>query len=414
MNVVGIIAEYNPFHNGHQWHLNKAKALSESNYAITVMSGNFVQRGEPAIFDKWLRAEMAVRGGVDLVIELPVVFSVRSAQDFAAGGIRLLHALGLVSHVCFGAELADIHKLKTISKSLDNPAIISEMKKNLQNGGTYATALTQAIRNYSQDDTSSAILRGPNNILAIEYLRAINQFAPTLIPLALPRQYAQHNDSEIVAAFASASAIRTEILEHCSMTHKLASSLPITSSKIIDVALQSGRGPVTFQAFSKIVLSLLRMASPQTLQQIPYIAEGLENKLLRHALEATSIEELFTLLKSKRYPFTRLQRIIVHALLQTKKTDIISLDDTGPLYARILAFNQNGRQLLKKLTATAQLPIITKLADHYRNPQQEVKTAFESMLATDIKAGDIYALGRPNSAWRKGHMDYHHSPMYIS
>ena len=216
MQAVGVIVEYNPFHNGHKWHLDAAKQLSGCPFVVGVMSGNFMQRGEPAIFDKFKRAEMAIYGGADLIIELPTVFAVRSAQYFATGGIRLLNSLGIISHICFGAEHADLTLLNKIAKSAEDAEVVKDLHIYLQSGNTYAAALGKALqKNYH---TPPDIITSPNNILAAEYLRAIEKFAPQLIPLPVARQQSKYNDTAITAPFASATAIRHALLNSMFIT----------------------------------------------------------------------------------------------------------------------------------------------------------------------------------------------------
>jgi len=414
MRAVGIIVEYNPFHNGHKWHLEAAKKQSGCPFVIGVMSGNFMQRGEPALFDKWKRAEMAIRGGVDLIIELPAVFAVRSAQYFATGGIRLLNSLGIVSHICFGAEHADCAVLKKIATSTGDTQVIKDLHIHLQSGYTYAAALERALHN--NYPISPDIITSPNNILAIEYLRAIEKFAPQLIPIPITRQQSQYRDATITLPFASATAIRFALLKSMSMTDEISSAIPFTTLNIINKLLTEKRGPVSFNNLSNVILAQLRLASLEKLEQIPSVSEGLHYKLRDSALLSANINQLFSLLKSKRYPYTRLQRIIIHSLLGTTKTQLALFDESGPLYARILAFNQQGRLLLKHINQNSSIPIITKTT-HFLSSNERGRsllTPLQDMLAIDTVASDIYALGMPPSNWNIGGWDFRLSPLFLS
>lgn len=413
MQAVGVIVEYNPFHNGHKWHLDAAKKQSGCPFVIGVMSGNFMQRGEPAIFDKWKRAEMAIRGGADLIIELPTVFAVRSAQYFATGGIRLLSSLGIVSHICFGAEYADLTVLKKIAASADDAEVIKDLHMYLQSGNTYAAALGKSLQN--KYHISPDIITSPNNILAVEYLRAIEKFAPQLIPIPVTRQQSQYRDTALTMPFASATAIRHALLNSMSITDEISSTIPITTLKIINNMLAEKRGPVTFSDLSNVILAQLRVASLEKLEQLPNVSEGLHYKLRDSALLSANINQLFSLLKSKRYPYTRLQRIIIHSLLGTTKEQLSLFDEYGPLYARILAFNQQGRLLLKHINQHSNIPIITKTT-HFLSSNDRGRndlTPLQEMLAIDTVASDIYALGMPPSNWNVGAWDFRFPPLYL-
>lgn len=410
MRTIGIIAEYNPFHNGHQWHIEKAREYSGCNYVICIMSGSFVQRGEPAIFDKWKRAEMAVRGGADLVLELPVVWAVRSAQYFAAGGIRLLQALGVVSHICFGAEHADLPALQNIAGAIGDPATMNVFHSNLKAGQTYAAALSNAV--HLSRDVPMSMLNQPNNILAIEYLRAIHAFAPGLIPVAVSRQSAGYHDAEITGSLASATAIRRALSRNSVTAIKKA--VPPDTYQIIEDLLKTERGPACYARLDNLLLGRLRTASPADLEQLADVSEGLHLKLLNAALLAGSRAELLAKVKSKRYPVTRLQRILIHALIGTTKSKTAEFDQTGPLYARVLAFNDNGRKLIKKIKQTAALPVITKTTRYLNSSsrQHPVPGSLQQMLALDTLATDIYSLSLPAAPWTAGGWDFCQSPVY--
>lgn len=413
VQAVGIIIEYNPFHNGHKWHVETAKQQSGCPVVIGVMSGNFMQRGEPAIFDKWARAEMAVRGGVDLLLELPTAFALRSAQYFATGGIQLLQSLGIVSHICFGAEHADLTILKKIAMANENPDTIADMHRHLKMGSTYAAALGSALEN--SDPLISTIIKSPNNILGIEYLRAIQKYGPNLIPLAVTRQQSHYNDTLLTTPFASATAIRHALMNNMSITDEINATIPATTLNVIENLLQEKRGPVSFANFSNMILAQLRSAPLEKLAQLPTVSEGLHYKIRDCALQARNLAELLTLLKSKRYPYTRLQRIVLHSLLGTTQEQLAHFDETGPLYARVLAFNQQGRKLLKHINEHSSIPIITKTT-HFLNSKERDNqnlTPLQKMLAFDTLATDLYTLGMPSSKWNMGAWDFRYPPKYI-
>lgn len=415
INAVGMIVEYNPFHNGHLWHLKEAKRTSGAEFSIGIMSGNFLQRGEPAMLDKWSRAALAVKGGVDLVIELPVVFAVRSAQYFATGGVQLLNRLGIVSHLCFGAETPEIKKLSGVANALNQETTIKLMLEKMKTGQTYAASIAAAISsNYEVD---AQLLQSPNNLLAIEYLKAISAYAPHLIPLAIKRNTANYHDSTITSRIASATAVRTAILDKCSLIPNSAAwhAVPPNCAQQINELITFGKGPVTFDSFDNIILAKIRTMGLDQLALLPDVTEGLHNKISDAALKATTAQELLFNIKSKRYTLTRLQRIITHALMGTTKQKLAEFDSQGPLYARVLAFNDNGRMLLKEIHKKSAIPIITKTSHYLTSKQHRTNklTPLQSMLAYDVTATDIYTLGFPSCKWRSGGLDYQFSPNYL-
>lgn len=412
MHAVGIIAEYNPFHNGHKWHLEQAKKKSGQDFVIAVMSGNFVQRGEPAIFDKWQRAMLAVRSGVDLVIELPTAFTVRSAQYFAAGGVRLLSQLGIVSHLCFGAETADLEILEKAAQAINDQEITLNMMSKLKAGATYAAALGYALEKSS--NINIAILKSPNNILALEYLRAIKKFAPDIAPIPIKRHISHHHDTAIDSPFASAGAIRKAFTDKKSCKNS-SISMPSDNMNIINELLASNRGPAKLETLSAVILGKLRTANLEYIEQLPDVSEGLQNKIKECALKARNLDEMLSMIKSKRYTYTRLQRIMVHALLGTQKNQLVFFDQTGPLYARVLAFNNNGRTMLKHINKQANVPIITKTSQFLNSKERDnnILTPLQNMLALDTIASDVFVLGLPNDRWHSGGLDFRLSPIYI-
>lgn len=413
MQAVGIIAEYNPFHNGHKWHLEEAKRHSGQNFSIAVMSGNFVQRGETAIFDKWQRASLAVRSGVDLVIELPFVFSIRSAQYFAAGGLTLLDRLGVVSHLCFGAENADMIMLKKAATAMNDKKVSLAMLSKLKSGATYAAALGYALE--KETDINLNVLKSPNNILAVEYLRAMQDLNSNIIPLPIQRRISHHHDTTVKNFFASAGAIRKALAEK-NFHLKLSMSTPNENIPSINELLASRQGPARLQALSAILLGKLRTASLEYIEQLPDVSEGLHNKIKECSLKAHSLEEMLSMIKSKRYTRTRLQRILIHALLGTQKQQIMSFDQTGPLYARVLAFNSNGRTLLREINQKASIPVITKTSQFLTSKQRDKKNLnpLQKMLAIDTLASDLFVLALPDEKWFSGGLDFTRSPIYMA
>lgn len=406
MESIGIIAEYNPFHNGHLHQITEAKKKSKIDYTICIMSGNFTQRGEPALFSKWTRAAMAVNSGVDLVIELPCVFTVRSAQDFARGGIRLLSSLN-IRHISFGSENADLSLLEKVSAASLDPAITEELHTNLKSGQSYAAALSDAIS--KTHSIPATILSQPNTILAVEYLNAIKIFKTKQKVLPIERTALHHSDS-ILGKLASAGSIRKELYSSAPNFSLIEQSIPLQTYQTVKAFYPT---LPSMDLLSTTILALLRKIKQPELKNITGISEGLEYKLAKAALQSRNLTELLALTKSKRYPMSRLQRLVFHCLLGTTKQSIANFDQSGPLYARVLAFNTKGREILHEFKRTARIPIITKTTDFLDSTKrsQSQLSPLESMLAIDTYATDLYALCF--SPAQIGGLDFLTSPMYI-
>jgi len=415
MSVIGIIAEYNPFHKGHAYQVAQARRLSEASTVIAVMSGHITQRGEITIFDKWSRAQAAVLSGVDLVLELPAVFAVRSAQYFAAGGVRLLHSLGIVNHLSFGAEEAEIGALSAAAAALDDPKVVELLKAGLDDGKTYAAAMAHAL--VAGGHSTAKFIIAPNNILGVEYLRALKKYAPEITPLPIRRIGSDYHGTEISGEYSSATAIRQAFRSCLPLSSSVLDTLPPTTIAMTENLFASGWAPTDPSLLDNAVLSRIRRMTDIQLQSVPELSEGLENRLRKAANQAGTKLELMTLLKSKRYPYSRLQRIMAHLLLGSDPAQISGFDQSGPAYARVLALNPRGQAALRRISQHACIPVITKTTAHLnsRTYHSGHFTSLQSMLAFDIAATDIFSLCLPNSINRKGGLDFSrsafHAPM---
>lgn len=411
MKAAGIIAEYNPFHNGHAWHVAETRRQSGCEAVVAVMSGNFVQRGEPAMFDKWARAEMAVRAGVDLVLELPAGFAVRSAQYFAAGGVRLLAALGLIGTLSFGAEHPELSVLEELAGAVDDETVIGELQGHLADGLPYAAALGRALT--ARTGLPAAMVASPNNILAVEYIRALRRYAPEIRPLPVARRQAGYHDTAITGSIASATAVRAAL--GSGAAPQAFAALPPVSQALVKTLTAEGRGPVYFDSFATTLLTRLRQAGLADLAALPDVTEGLEYKLKSAALASGDLAEMLTALKSRRYSRTRLQRILVYTLLGARKEQFAAWDESGPLYARVLAFGDAGRRLLRRLATTSAVPLVGKTTRFLNSREQGDGglNPLQAMLAFDTRASDLYVLSMPNPALRRGGWDFRRSPLYV-
>ena len=391
MSITGIISEYNPFHNGHKYLIQKHKENFPDSYFIAVMSGNFTQRGEIALVDKWQRAKLAVANGIDLVIELPFVFAVRSAQYFAKGGIDLLHKLHCVDTICVGSEYTNEKELTFIAQTSQSEKFQQMLKNKLADGQSYAAVTSEVLSNLT--NISEDILKAPNTILGIEYLKANLNLEKPLTVNIIQRMKAEQNDLNYQENFASGTAIRQSLYTNNSNFSKLKQVVPDETYFLLQEIHQTQDLPHLDYLFTNLI-SKLRLAKLDELTKIYGIREGLEYKLLKTANEAINLQDFFQKLKSKRYPLTNLQRLTLYLLLNITKDLIQRFDDTGALYARVLAFNDRGTELLKQMKKNASIPIITKTTSYLDSKKrcQQKLTTFEEMLAIDTYATELYNL----------------------
>lgn len=396
MKIVGVVAEYNPFHNGHLLQLREIRRRYSDARVIVAMSGSFTQRGSVALLDKWKRAEAAVRHGASLVLELPAVCATRSAQYFADGGVRLLDRLGVVDCLAFGAECDD---LSTLSRMAEASA--GDIRKKMREGSSYAAALTQ-------DAPPEALIRQPNVILAVEYLRAIARHDAGLLPLPLPRFAAAHHDNRLPTSeglpVASASAIRAALLQ------EVDSEAALRCVPADMIAPLSEGLPDTARLFRPMLARLLT-ASAEEVSAVAGVGEGLEHRLHRAALAARSYEELTEAVRSKRYPLARVRRLLLHLLLGLTEETARRLNEAGPLYARPLAFDNEGRRLLRAIEKKAALPVVTKPSRFLTNP--ETPPLAREMLALDLRATALASLASEPVGVPAANADFLISPVYL-
>ncbi|MGI6571212.1 MAG: nucleotidyltransferase [Caldicoprobacterales bacterium] len=410
MRVLGIIAEYNPFHFGHLYHLRKSKELIKADYAVAVMSGQFTQRGEAAIADKWIRAETAVRCGVDLVLELPFVYAVQTAELFAYGGIQALNNTGLTTHVSFGSETGDLEPLQRIAAILlaEPEEYRMLLKSYLAKGFSYPAARYHGIMDYSKtsseklpDEVLKKALSGSNSILGIEYLKALKKTHSSITPLTIPRIRSAYSSQKIQKGISSATSIRREILAD-GMTGRVADALPGAVFDLLSEAFARGMGPVDHHAMEDLILGILRRSSREEIAAWMDVEEGLENRIKEFAHKAAGLDDFLSQVKTRRYVLTRLQRILVHGLLNLTKQAFREMNsETGPAYLRILAFSEKAAPLLKRLGMTARVPVLTKAA-HVNKLDDKVRRMF----AYDCLATDLYGLATGSQELRQGDRDY--------
>ncbi|MFV9509907.1 nucleotidyltransferase [Tepidibacillus sp. LV47] len=400
MTILGLIVEYNPFHNGHLFHIQQAKKITESNVTIAVMSGPFVQRGEPAIMDKWTRTKMALENGIDLIIELPVVYATQSADWFAFGAISLLNHLN-VTHLVFGSESNLLERLDHLANLLLHEPVQFQtlLKKNLSLGNSYPKALALTLQQY-QRGFDDFILQ-PNDILGLQYLLQIKKLNSKIKALTIRRKNSQYHDQTISDnTFASATAIRTAIRTNDHI-EKIFSYVPPTTWNLYKNTLRQNR----FQSWENYYQTLKILILNQTVEQLKQIhgmVEGLESRLREGIYHASSFHDFVSIVKTKRYTQAKLQRIFLHLLLNLTKDRVQKMNvEKGPQYVRLLGFNQKGREYLNQIKHQLSIPMISNLSK-IRSP----------MLDFDIQASQIYETGFDEPNFR--YNDYKQRPIFYS
>ena len=389
--VIGVVAEYNPFHNGHYYHLQATKEITGAEYCVAVISGNFTQRGDTSIVNKWAKAYMAICGGADLVIELPTVYSISSAENFASGAVKILDNLKVVNAISFGAEANDFATLNNIANVLyeEPKAYTNILSHELKKGISYPAARENALMMYLNDIKRYAnTLSSPNNILAIEYLKALKIQKSKLEPIMIKRKKVYYNDNKIVDDFASATAIR-KLLQDGEYAN-LRKVIPRSSYTIIGQESRKGGMVLSLAKYEKEIIYALRKMTVEEIADLPDVSEGLQFAIKNAANEANNLKDLISNIKSKRYTQTRIQRILLYALLGIDKKLMENSRKVVP-YVRVLGFTQKGKSLLSEISRrNPKLNIITSLKKYMNQNQNKV---LAEMLEKDIFATDVYTLG---------------------
>lgn len=380
MPVAGIIAEYHPFHRGHAWQIQTVRSrLGQDTPVVAAMSGNFVQRGDFAVFSKHARAEMALAGGADLVLELPARWSSATAERFAQGGVSLLAATGCVTHLAFGCESGELAPLVRTVSALENDDFSELLRRFLAEGMTFAAARQAAVTELAGE--AAQCLSAPNNALAVEYLRALKWCGAPIKPLALPRIGAAHDSPEL-GDFPSASAIRKVLLEGGEWETLVSEE----TAAIMLREMNGGRAPVTMKNCERAVLARLRRMSEDELLPYDGGGEGLNRRFYAAVRTACGIGEVLEKAKTKRYPMARLRRLLLHSYLGI----LPAKQGETPPYLRVLGANARGRELLKQMRKTALLPVITKPAQA-RGLDEGARNCF----LREAACTDLYTLGMP-------------------
>lgn len=404
-NVLGIIGEYNPFHNGHKYHLEESKKLAKADYTIAVISGNFVQRGNVSLVDKWTKANMAIANGIDLVIELPTIYSISSAENFAYGAIKILDSLNIVDYISFGCELCNIDVLEKIADVLykEPTEFTSLLNHELSKGLSFPKARENALLMYLNDIRRYAnVLSSPNNILAIEYLKSLKKLKSIIKPISIKRQNVGYNDINIKNNYASATAIREMIKNN--RISGLENLIPYNSYKILYNTFAKGHYVKDISKFEKEIIYILRRMSISEIANLPDVSEGLEHSIKNAANSCNTLSEFINIIKTKRYTQTRIQRILLYALLGITKDDMKLSFKTKP-YIRVLGFNSKGKELISVISrSNPNLNIITSVKKYLDSSPNKNHL---NMLNIDINSTNIYTLGYAKDSW--SNLDYTHN-----
>ena len=394
MRAVGLITEYNPFHNGHLHHLQESLRVTGADVSVAVMSGHFLQRGEPALVDKWVRAEMALAAGVDLVVELPLPWACSSAPDFARGAVQALGALD-VDSLCFGSESGVIEPLQVCADFLyDNDSTVTRKTTELlRQGINYPQARAQILNELLPENLDSEALSAPNNILGIEYLKALKQLKSSIEPATIQRIGAGYHDTKTgLNGIASATGIRKKLAE----SEPIADLLPAAVSAILTPVISASEVFSVDNYFRLLLAQVFR--NPTGLVACWLVDNGIENRVLSVAENSSSLEELLVGLKSRQLTRTRIQRLLVSVLLGMDKTVIPQLFSVGPRYLHLLAVSEKGQQFLASSRKERKVPLIQNfsrvyaLLKRYYGAESKEYYLASQQLELELRATKIYTL----------------------
>ncbi len=388
MKIVGLITEYNPFHNGHKYHIEQARKITGADYVIAVMSGNFVQRGAPAFMPKHLRTAMALEGGCDMVIELPAAYATGSAEYFAMGAVSIFNQLSCVDAICFGSECGDISILNKIADViLEEPIEYKEsLQANLRLGQPFPLARQHALSDYFKNSQIASILEKPNNTLGIEYIKALKKTNSLIKPFTITRKDSSYHDTELSEKYSSATAIRNIFDGTDSPTfHKLDNQVPVQNVEILKHNYHL-RYPVIADDFSLLLRYRLLSETVESLLNYQDMSVELANRILNLRNKYHSYSQFCELLKTKELTYSRISRCMIHIVLNIVSSDLHEYTKAGyTMYAHVLGFRNEAKELFSLIKSNSQIPILTKLTG-----VTQLNNIGQAMLSQDIYASDLY------------------------
>ena len=391
---IGIIAEYNPFHNGHLYQIQKAKELTGADTVITVMSGNFTQRGDTSLINKFEKAKIALQNEVDMVIELPTIYSISSAENFALGGIKILNEIGNIDYLVFGIEEENLEKLQAIADVLVNEddEFKRNIKEELDKGNSYPKAREIVLKKVLSSENVENIMQKPNNILAIEYLKALKTTNSKIKPFAIKRKNTMHNDENINENYASGTYIRKLFIEN--NFNEIKKVVPkYTYERLLELKNQ-GTYVSSINDFSDIVIYKIRTMTKEEISQIADVNEGLENSIKLASTTCKTIDEIIEKVSTKRYTKTRISRILTYILLDITKSEMEQSKNANQ-YIRVLGINKKCEGILKKINNDKLITSLKKFEENNGENQ---------LLNIDKKATEIYTIKYQKSV--QANLDY--------
>ena len=380
--VLGIVAEYNPFHKGHEYHITESIKRTKAESVVIVLSSDFVQRGEAALTSKWNRAEIALKSGADLVIELPSVFSAHNAGVFANASVDLLNATGIISHMSFGSEDSKWYTQNILDILIDEPEDFkSALRFFLNKGHSFVEARSLALDKLVPGTHER--VKKSNNLLGISYLKRLRELNSPISPVTIERKGSDYNDTEL-SALSSATAIRRAI--YAGECTKALNELPEASAVMLSEALRDGKAVISDKKLWNLLRYRLLSSTPEELADIAEISEGIEFKLRDEAIKAKSFGEWTDICTSRRYPSSRIKRHAIHTLLGLDHWTNRALQRLSVPYIRVLGMTRNGQELLRRMKTTATLPVITKYGE-----AASVSSYAKKIMDYELKACELWA-----------------------
>lgn len=390
--ITGIIVEYNPLHKGHRYHIEQAKSLTGCDALVAVMSGDFVQRGEPAIVDKQARTKMALAAGVNLVFEIPAIYAIQDAKGFALGSVGVLERTGVVTDIVFGSESGILEDLDRLAERLHHPdaSLLEKQRGYMKSGLSFPNARKMALSDLSEggENAPETTLALSNNILAIEYLKALRHFHSDIAPATIRREGAPYNDLALNDRFSSASAIRKWIRE--GHNELIEAAMPFEAYQLLRQEFDQKQAPSFLEALGSFMIPFLRARNRDHIKRYSGVVEGLDLRFVESAKRSDTIQALLDGVKTKRFTYAKLRRILLYLLFEIDDELIRESNAYGPQYIRVLGFDSVGQETLKLLRSRSRLPVLSTGSTFLKMLRKLEKPGFAERLDPEFR----YALFR--------------------